>query len=59
MNLKLTRREMLASTAAATALTAFGIPCRALAAPQAKVHSTQVINPDRELYCGWPTLAPT
>jgi hypothetical protein len=54
---KLTRREMLASTAAATALTSFGIARRALAAPRAKVHSTQVINPDRNLYCGWPTLA--
>ena len=57
MNSKLTRREVLASTAAATALASFGIPRRALAAPQAKVHSTQIINPDRRFYCGWPTLA--
>jgi len=57
MNSKLTRREMLTSTAAATALATFGIPRPALAAPQAKVHSTQVISPDPKLYCGWPTVA--
>ena len=57
MTRSLNRRQMLRGTGAAAAWAMLGIGRRATAAPEAKVSRTTIINHDRDLYCGWPTVA--
>lgn len=54
---RLTRRQMLKTSAAATAAVVLGSARRASAAPKAEVIETKVISHQPDLYNGWPTVA--
>ncbi len=56
MTSQISRRSMMKQVAAGSAVAVLGSQTTAHAAPTAKIESIEVISPQPDLYCGWPTV---
>ena len=56
MSSQISRRSMMKQVAAGSAIAVLSSHTTAHAAPNAKIESIEVISPQPDLYCGWPTV---
>ena len=56
MTSQVSRRHMMKQVAVGSTAVVFGSRSTAHAAPSAKVESIEIITPQPNLYCGWPTV---